>query len=146
MTVVPAASKVLLTTLTLSNPGIGETIRRTRGSFLWDSDQAVADEDYMGAFGLIVVSDLAVAAGVASIPGPVTDANDDGWFVWEPMLSTFEFASVVGFESSSGLHGTFDSKAMRKVEEGFSIAIVVENASADGARFALGFSVYATRN
>ena len=81
---VAAASKVLVSSGTPSNPGITETIVRTRGGFSIASDQAGASESQIGAMGLMVVNDLALAAGAASIPGPVTDRNDDGWFVWEP--------------------------------------------------------------
>ncbi len=119
-------TKVLLGTVVLSNPGINETIRRTRGIISWASDQGAAIEDQIGAFGMIVVNDLALAAGAASIPGPITDGSDDGWFVWVPLSSR-------GSAAASGLivsvEEQFDSKAMRKVEEGFGVAVMVENAS-----------------
>ncbi len=77
------STKILLGVFVLSNVGIGETVRRTIGNIWVVSDQAAADEVQVGAFGCIVVTDLAAAAGAASIPGPFTDANDDGWFVWQ---------------------------------------------------------------
>ncbi len=126
---VPAASKLLLSTITLDNPGINETIRRTRGVFGIESDQNSALEFNLGAMGMVVVSETAIAAGVASIPGPVTDASDDGWFVWEPF--TQETQGVTGGSKSTGY--TFDSKAMRRIEEGFAVAVVVENAHATHA-------------
>ena len=78
--VIPAASKVLLGTLTLSNPNIDETQLRVIGSVAVGSDQAAAFENQIGSVGLIVVSDVAAAAGAASIPGPSTNGDDDGWF------------------------------------------------------------------
>ena len=130
-TSVAASAKVLLASFTLSNVGIGETIRRTRVTFLVLSDQSAAVELQIGAFGMIVVNDLALAAGAASIPGPETDANDDGWFVWEPFLQVGEAAVGGAASSAEAVKGyTFDSKAMRRVEEGFSIAVMIENASA----------------
>ena len=138
VTVAPA-TKVLLATVVLSNPGINETVRRTRGRFSVHSDQAVGGEPQLGALGWIVVNDLAVAAGAASIPGPVTDASDDGWFVWEPFAS-FGFNGTVGdlFDRSYAV----DSKAMRRVQEGFTIALMVENANvATGLNISCGFSV-----
>ncbi len=123
---IPAGSKVLVGSFVLNNPGIGVTIRRTRGRFAVQSDQSAAVESVIGAWGMVVVSDLALAAGVASIPGPFTDAADDGWFLWEPF-------SIIG-EKVTGAVGRnpidFDSKAMRKVQEGFGTAIVVENGHA----------------
>ena len=136
---IAAGTKVLLATVILSNPGINETIRRTRGRFSVHSDQAVGGEPQLGALGWIVVNDLAIAAGAASIPGPVTDASDDGWFVWEAFAS-FGFNGTGGqlFDRSY----QYDSKAMRRVQEGFTIALMVENANATtGFNISCGTSI-----
>ncbi len=136
--VVPAASKVLYTTATLSNPGISETVRRTRAYLGIVSDQSAAAEDQIGAIGMVVVSDLAIAAGVASLPSPVFDGNDDGWFMWQ----SFAQEGSSGGGSQSIWYYPIDSKAMRRVEEGFAIAVVVENAHAtDGLKVHLGISL-----
>ncbi len=123
---VPAGTKAIITSFTLNNPGIGETVRRTRGVMHMESDQVAAVENQLAAMGAVVISDLALAAGAASIPGPVTDSQDDGWFVWMPMLSSQSVATTF---HANAIPWMFDSKAMRKVEEGFSIAFMVENAS-----------------
>ncbi len=144
---VPAATKVLLTTFSLSNPGIGETVRRVLGSIYVQSDQSAASEHQRGAFGLIVANDLAIAAGAASIPGPFTDADDDGWFVWRGFTQDLVVLTGVGFRSNFSIEYPFDSKAMRRIEEGFGVAVMAENADAtDGLQMALTLSVYATRN
>ncbi len=122
---VAAGTKILSTSLVLSNPGIGETVRRTRGVVSVASDQGAAIEDQLGALGLVVVSDLALAAGAASIPGPGTDASDDGWFVWRPFVQRSDSSN-----NRVSFIYEFDSKAMRRVEEGFGIAIMIENTSA----------------
>ena len=122
---VAAATKVHLGTVSLSNPGISETVRRTRGLLSVWSDQSAGVEQQLGAFGLLVATDIAIAAGAASLPGPAADASDDGWFVWVPFSmssSATQPIISVGFD--------FDSKAMRRIEEGYSAAIMVENASA----------------
>ncbi len=127
---VGAATKALLGSFALSNPGIGETVRRTRGRFHVVSDQGSVTEVQNGALGFIVVNDLALAAGAASIPGPVTDAADDGWFVWEGFSQVTQL--TVGVANAAGtmsLLYEFDSKAMRKVADGFSIAIMFESLS-----------------
>ena len=85
-------------------------------------------EETIGAFGAIVINDLAIAAGVASIPGPVTDESDDGWFVWQPFGSLYGAVTVGTASRPTLMPIQYDSKAMRKVEEGFGIAFVVENA------------------
>ena len=138
-TTVAAGTKVFLVAVVLSNPGINETIRRTRGIVSIASDQGAAQEYQGGAFGAIVVNDLAAAAGAASIPGPVTDANDDGWFVWRP------FTQMVAENVTAGLQTwqyEFDSKAMRRVQEGFQIAFMIENASGtEGLQVAFALSL-----
>ncbi len=128
-TVVPAASKVLLATFTLNNPGIDETALRTVGGIAVATDNLAGTEDQLGAFGLIVVTDLAAAAGVASIPGPVTDASDDGWFVYVPFAQEWNGATASGRAFTTQWY-PFDSKAKRVVENGSTIALVVENAHA----------------
>ncbi len=143
---VAGGTKTLLSTLVLSNPGINEVVRRTRGVFSAQSDQTSVFESPYGAIGFIVVNDLALAAGAASIPGPVTDADDDGWFVWEaflPMSGATDQGSVVPVQWPNVY---FDSKAMRKIPEGFGVAVMVENATvAIGLDFAIAFSILAQR-
>ena len=146
LTPVPAATKVLFGTFVLSNPGITETIIRTRGRFAVASDAAAATEQQFGAWGMIVVNDLAVAAGVASLPGPGTDRSDDGWFVWESIQQWNEVAGATSVSVVSQSYD-FDSKAARRVEEGFTIAIVVENVHATHAfEFAAGMSLLSKVN
>ena len=133
---VAAASKAFLVFITLSNPGIGETIRRTRGMVMIQSDQTASDELQFGALGFVVVNDLAAGIGATAIPGPFTDDDDDGWFVWQPVLGSFD----------SGIEKTrvyeFDSKAMRRVEEGFQVAIMFENGSpVTGMSVSVAFSM-----
>ncbi len=135
-TTVPANSKVILASVALSNPGIGETVRRTRGWFSAITDQSAALEDVLGAIGFAVVTDLAFAAGAASIPGPVTDASDDGWFVWEGFANRQDgnIGIVAGHQ--------FDSKAMRRIEEGSIVVMMGENAHATfGMDIGFAFSI-----
>jgi len=133
MTTVGVSSKVLLGTFTLSNLNIDETVLRTVGSLSVTSDQASVTEPQIGALGMILVNDLALAAGAASIPGPITDRSDDGWFVYILIVSNMLVNTAVGFDALAGARYDFDSKAKRRVEEGFGIAIMIENASAASA-------------
>ena len=112
---VPAATKVLIGGFTLSNPGIDETVLRVAGMLSVTSDQIAASEAQIGAFGMIVVNDLAVAAGAASIPGPITDRSDDGWFVYVPFVNQFTLASAASFDAVGSLNLEIASKAKRKV-------------------------------
>ncbi len=122
-----AGTKVLLGFLSLSNPGIEETILRTVGVMSMFTDQSAASEEQDGAFGMIVVNDRAITAGVASIPGPLTDISDDGWFVHIPFLNSWRLLSAVGFEAQNSSSTRFDFKSKRIVEDGFAIALVVES-------------------
>ena len=124
---VSVSSKVLIGSFVLSNPGIDETVLRTVGQIGVTSDQTAGTEAQIGAFGMIVVTDLALAAGAASIPGPITDAADDGWFLYVPITQEQVVATAVGIVRSKDY--VFDSKAKRRVSEGQGIAIMAENAS-----------------
>ena len=129
---VAAGAKVLFGTFVLSNGGIGETVLRSRGR--WAMSANAAPQILQLAWGLVVVSDLALAAGAASIPGPDTDASDDGWFVWDAAEGQ---KAVVG----EGFVFEFDSKGRRRVEEGFSIAMMVENPTAAAVDFSMSISL-----
>ncbi len=130
---VPAGSKVLINTFALNNPGIDETALRTVGVMSVVSDQKNGDEQQIGAFGLIVINDTALALGITGMPGPVTGIGEDGWFLYVPFANTFLIATQVGFESPAGDSIRFDSRAKRKVHDGTGLAAVVENAHATHA-------------
>ncbi len=135
-TAVAAATKVLLATQSTTLDT--ETIRRTRGLIAWRSDQVVADEAVMGAFGMCVVSADAAAAGVASVPGPFTDPGSDLWFVHQFMYDRLEFQSGTGVSAGFTTHVQYliDSSAMRKVTDEERLILVVENGHAsNGATF-----------
>ena len=113
-----------------NNPGIDLTILRVVGGIAVASDQSAGVESQLGAFGMIVVTDRAFAAGIASIPGPITDGDQDGWFVYQSFARD-------GSLINEGLASTWwpiDSKAKRIITgEGITVAIVVENIHATHA-------------
>ena len=90
---------------------------------------------------MLVVSVDAFAAGAASIPGPITDAESDLWLVHQYMVSDFIFGSAVGFDSMGGRSYEIDSKAMRKQTEDEVLVLMFENGSALGAQFSAGIRV-----
>ena len=143
---VAAATKVLFVPFLLDNPGISETIRRTRGRFGFHSDQGAGLEELSGAFGAVIVTDAAAAIGITAIPGPVTDASDDNWFLWESFMGNLSNNVGGNIASTNVPMVAFDSKAMRKVETGFQVAFVVENASATtGLNFIMSISLLSSR-
>jgi len=100
------------------------TIVRTRGQLLVISDQSAATEDYIGNYGMAVVSDQAVAVGVTAVPTPATDQGSDLWFLLEQWVGR---SWLVGTDFSDSLASReVDSKAMRKVEEGQDVVSVAE--------------------
>ncbi len=105
------------------------TIVRTRGIIGIFSDQFVATEDQEIAYGHAVVSDQANAIGITAVPTPVTDLTSDLWYVYETVLARFVFGTGVGFNPGASTLRYFDSKAMRKVEEGQDRVTVLESAS-----------------
>ena len=131
-TSVAPATKVLVGSFATTEP---QTVRRTFGLVNWRSDQVAADESPMGAFGMCVVSEDAFAAGVASLPGPFTDANSDLWFVHQYLFSAVEFTSAAGFESAAGRQYPISSKAMRKFTVEERVVLVIENGHPTFAAF-----------
>ena len=134
-TTVGATSKVLIATAAASPEGVDLTILRTRGVFVASKVSPSADQLITGAMGIMIVTDLAAAAGAASIPGPATDASDDGWFVHEMILDNIEFGTAVGTQTHRGQR--FDSKAKRVFQEGQTLVVMVENLSAVSFSFAI---------
>jgi len=105
------------------------TVVRTLIDISIRTDQLAATENQVGAFGMAVVSDQALAVGVTAVPTPVTDAGSDLWFVHQWMQSSFLFGSSVAFLSPGDRQYTIDSRGKRKVDEGQDIVVVSEMSS-----------------
>jgi len=110
------------------------TILRTHLQVMFTSDQQALGENPFGAFGIIVVSDSAVAAGVASVPTPISEPTAD-FFVYQGLQSQFIIGDATGFMEHIGdsVGYTIDSKAMRKVGHDDEVAMIFELRSAVGA-------------
>ena len=107
------------------------TIIRTRLECYFASDQTAASETPNGSMGFIVVSDQAVAAGAASIPGSLTNTDDD-WYVHQPMLKDVVSLTSVGVQFDAFIRYQIDSKAMRKIGVNEDTAVMFDS-TADGA-------------
>ena len=105
------------------------TVVRTRGVIGVSTDQQAASEIQHVFYGQAVVSDQAVAIGVTALPTPRTDSFSDLFFVYEMVASDIRFADVTGF-AKLGVYREIDSRAMRKVEDGSDIAVVIEAGAA----------------
>jgi len=104
------------------------TIVRTRGIIAVESDQAATTEDYTGIYGECVVSEQAVAIGVTAVPTPVTDNASELWHVMQAFYGKFHDATTVGFTVQEW-YNEFDSRAMRKVEDGQDLIGVGESSA-----------------
>ncbi len=124
---VPAASKVIIGSFQLTEPN-DITLMRTRGILHVVTDLP-STEEQVGAFGFMLVTETAFAAGVASIPGPVTNGNED-WPIWVPICQNSIQLGSTNFETSSGRQMVIDSKAQRVWEIGQRLVIMAENSHA----------------
>jgi len=108
------------------------TIIRIRGVLKIITDQNVANEEQIGAFGVGLVNIVASNLGTTGVPGPFTDILWDGWMLHQSFVQRNEFSTAAGFESTSGVNYELDSKAMRKVEVSQGLEVVVENGGPNG--------------
>jgi len=135
---VSASSSTLLGTLNAAALALRPfTIVRTRILIHFNSDQTGAAEFTQAVYSEQVVTDSASAAGIASVPTPITEANAD-FHVYQPLFQKFIFISGVGVQQT-GHEQTFmvDSKAMRKVGIDDDLVSVVELRSATGAEISV---------
>ncbi len=123
-----AGTAVLFTGLTANLLSLRPfTIVRTRGLIHVISDQVSAAETFGAMFGMCVVSDQALAVGITAVPTPGADRASDLWFVYEEIFGRLILNTAIGVQTY-GRDGCkyFDSKAMRKIEEGQDLSITVE--------------------
>jgi len=117
-----ASTSVLLFTSQVGHEG--ETIVRVRGLLTVGLETAASAFDgYFGAFGMAIVTSAAAAAGVGSLPTPITEEGWDGWLLHR----YFAIERTLG----AGSPGEYDrlqldSKAMRKANEDEALVGVVE--------------------
>ena len=80
--------------------------------------------------GMCVVTDAAFAIGATAIPDPATEISDDIWM----FISSISQVAV----TDVAVRQQFDSRAMRKVDEGSRLVLMVVNTGSATA----GFAVY----
>jgi len=115
------------------------TIIRTRGTLWVGADQKAADETAFGAMGMAVVTDAAAAIGVTAVPLPSGASDDDAWFLWLPWFTDIRVSSQVAVNFNIHSRFDFDSKAMRKVHDGSTAVVVLENDTSVGVDFVMLF-------
>ncbi len=104
------------------------TIVRNVGFVAVKTDQTANTEVPIGGVGKMVPTDQASAAGVASLPDPSTEVSSDSWLMYQAFACDLLVTSAIGSTPVLKFF-PFDSRAMRKVEDGFDVVTVLVNAS-----------------
>ena len=108
----------------------GLTLARLRGRVRVFMDTwAAGNNGLTGAFGIGIVREEAVVAGIASVPTPIADSDWDGWIYWTPysVRSIDAAAASVGGGFPFGVDYEVDTRAMRKLRLGDTIYASVES-------------------
>ena len=105
------------------------TIVRLRGILSVKAGTSGADQDLIGAVGMGIVSTEAFAAGAASIPGPFSNSDWDGWLWWQAYAMRWEFGTAVG-QVVGSVQQVIDNKAMRKVGANEVVVVMAESQAA----------------
>ncbi len=104
----------------------GQTIARVRGLLeVFLTASTAAGDGYFGAVAIGIVSAPAFAAGVASVPTPLTEIEWEGW-LWFSYFGVH--APGAGTASSSEVRQrvVIDSRAMRKVGSAEVVYVAAE--------------------
>jgi len=111
----------------------GITLIRMRGYVqMWLTSATAGGDGLTGAFGIGIASTAAVAAGIASVPTPITDQAAENWLYWQGFTVRQIGATEVG--SNEGLwRAEIDSKAMRKTPGDVTVYAAVEVGAVVGA-------------
>jgi len=136
VTTLAASSAVLDQSFGFSEPA---TIVRVRGALWIASDQLSATERPFGAIGFATVTDQALAIGITAVPIPILDSPSEQWLLWQPFFTDFTFLNSTGAVTGNFKRFDLDSKAMRKMNDGTSVVVVLQNASTVGLDFLLEF-------
>ena len=114
------------------------TLIRLRGIFHGFLKTGAADAGFQMAVGVGLVTNEAFAVGATAVPGPISEADWDGWMYHRFVDIHQATATFDGGEANSNFDIEVDTKAMRKWSEGYTLLTVletVENGTATGTVF-----------
>jgi len=100
------------------------TVVRSRGVIMLETDQDAARERQAVNIGAAIVSDQAVAIGITALPTPTTDKDSDLWYLYQSVMASQGAGTV---NNNLGTFVEYDSRAMRKVEDGSQLVYVLES-------------------
>ena len=118
----------------------GITLVRIRGLFDYYLTLATSPDDgFFGAVGIGLVEAAAFAAGIASVPTPITEISSENW-LWHSFFSMHGPVVSSTESNSPAMAGRveIDSKAMRKVNSAqvvYAAMEIVEIGTATGSIF-----------
>ena len=117
---------------TVLSSSLAATWMRVRGNISVSLDATADGDQALVGLGIIKSTAEAIAAGVASMPGPITDGGQD--WLWHQIVP-LQVQTLVGDNSNQGAqYVEVDSKAMRKMRSGTDdFALVVHNMDIVGA-------------
>jgi len=105
----------------------GETVIRVRGSLqAFLTSVTAAGDGYHVAVGIGVFTSEAFAAGIASLPSPISDMDWNGWLYHRFYDLHGAAAGSPEADVSTSIQFEVDSKAMRKVNDGVTIGCLVQ--------------------
>jgi len=124
-----ATGKQFFTTgVSLVKP-VDVTLARLRGQLsIYLTTASAVGAGFVGAAGIALFEATAFAAGVASVPGPETEIDWDGW-IWHHVFDIRAITATIadGVNANAVMQRLeIDSKAMRKWNEDWVLAGVVE--------------------
>ena len=125
-----------LWTLGVATGQDANTIVRIRGEYTVSITQGIAAGELFAsvALGIGLVTDEAFAAGITSIPSPLTDRDWDGW-MWHRLHGMF-ITDAPNNETRGPMEAVrveIDSKSMRKFDEGMTVFGAIELGAETGA-------------
>ena len=106
---------------------VSPTLIRSRGMLSVKPSTFGSDLTIVGAFGIAIVTDVAFAAGIGSLPKPFDDAEWGGWLVWQPFSYFLEFMDATGFAAPADREYEVDSKVMRKVSNDETVVLIAQS-------------------
>ena len=116
------------------------TIMRLRGTLsMYLVTNSAVNDGFHCAMGIGLVDNLAFAAGVNSIPGPLTNANSDIWLYHRFFGVHGRTAGIEAGAPNEAFETEVDSKAMRKWSSDQTLVPIVEVVEASSATAAIWF-------
>ena len=89
---------------------------------------AGANDGFAGAFAIGLATTAAVAAGIASLPTPITEQDYENWLYWRVFSLQSATATIADGVNAVGVAFDYeiDSRAMRKFDQRMSLYAIME--------------------